>query len=549
MRIRNVRWRNFTSWGNAWHEMNFDGDPLLCLLCGENGSGKSSIPNMIVYMLYGQVDGFTQKDIPNRVNKHFEGFINVESDGHSVMIHRGLMPNIFEVTVDGNPVDTAGKTNIQKYLENEIYKTPYNIFKNSIALSINDFKSFVKMTPKDKSEIIDRIFGYSILNTALAKSKESVKMLKSRIETNEASIEASNASISEIEGRIKELKENRDTDTEDTESGNRLREIDESLSECTRKYGELINAINTLEDIKSEKLDAVSNARYELKGVTEKLGAYEKGICPLCGSRLDTETHKGYANNLRLSSEKLSSDIIKYGRQVNKVDEKISLAVSKQNIELGNIDRLKSEKAYVESGMKHKVEGYEEQLENLRNVSDGIRSRIAPKKSEISKDCKRLDLMNIVCGVFSNDGLKQYISDIYVPLINGYVEGVCSQLGISYRIVFDTGYNCTIWSLGEEVSYTTLSNGERKKIDIAVTLAFLQIIKTKVSDINVLFLDEVLSSIDVGSCNEMLKIFKTFASDNGVSIYMVHHANLDSTYVDKVIEVEKRNGFSNFITT
>ncbi len=528
--------------------MDFDGEPSLFLLCGVNGAGKSSIPNLIVYMLYGQVDGFTQKDIPNRVNKHFEGFINIESDGHSVMIHRGLMPNIFEVTVDGNPVDTAGKTNIQKYLENEIYKTPYSIFKNSIALSINDFKSFVKMTPKDKSDIIDRIFGYSILNTALAKSKESVKMLKTRIESNEASIEGYNTSISEIEKHINELESKSDSDADTTESEKRLNEIDMSLSESMKKCGELNETLNTLEGIKTEKNDAILNARYELKGVSEKLDAYKKGICPLCGSHLDTETHKGYANALTLTSTTLSSNIIKYGRQLNKVGEKITLALSKQNIELGKIDKLKTEKTLIESELKHKIEGYGEQLENLHNMSDGIRAKIAPKKSEISKDYKRLDLMNLVCGVFSNDGLKQYISDIYVPLINGYVEGVCSQLGISYRIVFDTGYNCTIWSLGEEVSYTTLSNGERKKIDIAVTLAFLQIIKTKISDINVLFLDEVLSSIDVGSCNEMLKIFKTFASDNGVSIYMVHHANLDSTYVDKVIEVEKRNGFSNFTT-
>ena len=75
-------------------------------------------------MLYGQVDGFTQKDIPNRVNRHFEGVITIDAEGHNVVIRRGVMPNAFAVTVDGEPVDTAGKNNIQKYLENEIYKTP-----------------------------------------------------------------------------------------------------------------------------------------------------------------------------------------------------------------------------------------------------------------------------------------------------------------------------------------------------------------------------------------------------------------------------------------
>ncbi len=127
--------------------MRFDGKSNLTLICGENGAGKSSIANFIIYMLYGQLDDFTQSDIPNRVNKHFEGEIYLESDGKDVFIRRGLSPNLFEVFIDGVKLDTAGKNNVQKYLEDEVLKMQYQIFKNSIILSVNVFKSFAKLTP------------------------------------------------------------------------------------------------------------------------------------------------------------------------------------------------------------------------------------------------------------------------------------------------------------------------------------------------------------------------------------------------------------------
>ena len=546
MRILNVKWRNFAGWGNSWREIDFEKQKGLTLLCGRNGAGKSSIPNLIVYMLYGQVDGFTQKSIPNRVNRHFEGVITIVAEGRSVVIRRGLMPSAFAVTVDGEPIDTAGKANVQAYLETEIYKTPYNIFKNTIALSMDTFKSFVKLSPSEKCELIDRIFGYSIINTASAKARECVKEIKCRISEGESSIEGYNTTVSEMERRISTMV-SRQNEAKDEPDETNVSDIEGLITESVRDYNSIEETIRTLEGMRSDNAMSISGFRSELKQVGDKIKLFESGKCPLCGSDLNTQEHIEYANTLKDASKNLTDNIMKFGKREKKIGDKLDIAVSKRKNIGDRINSLKIEKTKLESRRKERDLGYEEQISNLRAMCDEIHAKIAPKQSEIDKDCKRLEVMNTVCGVFSNDGLKQYISDIYVPMINGYVEGACTQLGINYRIVFDTGYACSIWSLGEEVPYSTLSTGERKKVDIAVTLAFLQIVKSRVPDINILFLDEVLTNIDVESCNDMLRIFKKFADDNGLSIYIVHHANLDSVYADNVVEIEKRNGFSNFV--
>ena len=84
--------------------------------------------------------------------------------GNQIEIQRGVSPGIFTVLINGTEYDVAGKSNLQEFLESEIYEIPYHVFKNVIILSVNDFKSFITMSPYDKKQIIDRIFGFSVIN-------------------------------------------------------------------------------------------------------------------------------------------------------------------------------------------------------------------------------------------------------------------------------------------------------------------------------------------------------------------------------------------------
>ena len=544
MKINKLRWKNFTSWGNAWNEMDFDTKSGLSLICGVNGSGKSSISNLIIYMMYGQIDGFTQKDIPNRINKHFEGEIFLESNNHNVHIYRALSPNDFKVEVDGESIDTAGKNNVQKWMEDEIYGIPYSIFRNSIVLSVNDFKSFADLTPKEKRDIIDRLFGYNVINAASVKIKDVLKNIKNDISVCENNIEGYESSISEIDSAISELKNKVVTESvTKTDIDSISKELSANAAKYKKTVSELEEKRKTLSDLNEEKRK-ISNG---LDSIESKLELYSKGICPTCGADLNTHDHNEIKNSLNKQKEDLENAYEKICDDAEIANSNFKNCATIKESLVEAINNLKVEKAKAETAMLEQSRAKDEQIANFKNMRKGIEDKIIPKKEELSKLNRKNDVLGIVSDIFSETGLKQYISNIYVPMINTYVSEVCDKLGIPYRVVFTTGYDCIITFMGDEISYRTLSNGERKKIDIAVTLAFLKIIKTKISDINILFLDEVLSSIDVSSCNELLRIFHDFSKDTSLRIYMVHHANLDSTWVDNIIEIEKQNGFSHFV--
>ena len=181
MKLKKICWRNFKSYSNAMTELTFTDNPSLNLIVGTNGTGKSSIADCIIYALYGKIDGTNNSDIPNRINKNFYVKIELNCNGHEIIIERGLAPSLFTVTIDGNVVDTAGKNNVQSMLEENYYKIPYSVFKNTLILSINDFKSLVDLNPADKRNIIDKIFGFTEYNLMLKLIKEDIKSLDSSL--------------------------------------------------------------------------------------------------------------------------------------------------------------------------------------------------------------------------------------------------------------------------------------------------------------------------------------------------------------------------------
>jgi DNA repair exonuclease SbcCD ATPase subunit len=166
MKILKIAFQNFKSYGNKKVTLDFEKEfnNKLVLLSGLNGFGKSTLKEVFEFAAYGRVDGFTLSDLPNRTNRALYVYIKFLAKGKKIEIERGISPSVFKLKINGRDYDEAGKKNIQAYIENELFEIPYHIFKNTMALSINNFKSFLTMTPKDKREIIDRIFGFDILN-------------------------------------------------------------------------------------------------------------------------------------------------------------------------------------------------------------------------------------------------------------------------------------------------------------------------------------------------------------------------------------------------
>ena len=115
-------------------------------------------------------------------------------------------------------------------------------------------------------------------------------------------------------------------------------------------------------------------------------------------------------------------------------------------------------------------------------------------------------------------------------------------MNLPFQVQLDESFNAEIRQFGMEIEHDTLSTGETRKLNIAILVAYLKLIRTK-RHINILFLDEVFSSIDIEGIEAILFLLKEFAVSYNVNIFVVHHAIMNREYFDRVIHIQK-NVFS-----
>jgi DNA repair exonuclease SbcCD ATPase subunit len=96
-------------------------------------------------------------------------------------------------------------------------------------------------------------------------------------------------------------------------------------------------------------------------------------------------------------------------------------------------------------------------------------------------------------------------------------------------------------------TYDSLSGGERRGIDLAIQLGFLDIARTQSGIFpDLLIFDELLdSSIDAQGIVEVLKIVRVKQNEaNGKFFIISHRSEIDNDLIDHRYHVIKENGYS-----
>ena len=542
MKLKKISWKNFKSYSNAMTELVFDNDPSLNLIVGTNGTGKSSIADCIIYALYGKIDGTNNSDIPNRINKNFYVKIELDCNGHEIIVERGLAPSLFTVTIDGAVVDTAGKNNVQTMLEENYYKIPYSVFKNTLILSINDFKSLVDLNPADKRNIIDKIFGFTEYNLMLKFIKEDIKILDSTMSSNEGSLKTATNSIERYEQQLEELKSNEVSQEEIDELTAKINEAKKLKATNEENIKKLDDVRKKLDKQSVEKNMDIRDLKRKIEDNKKKIKLIDSKKCPTCGSSLDTDEFHKERERLVLENESCESSIKELTFIINDLSNKTRAVDSKRNVFVDAIN--KSGLTDLVSDLKYKVSLRKNNSQPLLNLKESLDKQINQLNEEKEALEKRKMVYDCVMQILGDGGIKEYIANKYIPTINQIISEMMEFMGINYNVVFDKTFKATITSNGYNVTYNSLSTGEKKRVDFATVVSFIKLLKLQVGDMNLLFLDEMLASIDINGVSDMMTILKDLSVELNMNIYLIHHAQVENVVFDNVIETSKPDGFS-----
>ena len=550
MKIKKVEFKNFASYGNRLQVIDFEESKSnLYLVLGGNGAGKSTLAKVITYMCYGKVEGSTLKDLPNRVNSELYGRIWLESKGNKIEIERGINPGIFNVKINGAEYDVAGKVNLQEFLETEIYEIPYHVFKNVIILSVNDFKSFITMSPYDKKRIIDKIFGFSVINEMAEAVKEQRRGIIDEIRTYEDEIRTLNESIGSVYDKIEQIELL--TEEKDKSKVKKLKTDLISLNENRKK----LNQVTTKTKEKLEELDLDSRnkstehstVQHKISNIKKDLTLFENSTCPTCTAPLTSDFH------LDIKKEKEDS-LITLAKQYKIVKADYEESVSK----LHDL-RIKGRSIHVKAGQ------LETQMENIKfklvELANSDESDSSANLKQLVKDftVRKTDkssgklkseaddfYLTILENLMGEDGIKNLAVRSILPSFNNHILLMAREMGIPFNIRFNEKFYCNLNHLGTEISAKTLSTGEKKKVDFVIIMALMKMIKVRFPSLNILFLDEIFSSIDSDGVYHIINILHNTIQDIGLNTFVINHTVLPSEYFDKKLEITKDAGFSGF---
>ena len=132
----------------------------------------------------------------------------------------------------------------------------------------------------------------------------------------------------------------------------------------------------------------------------------------------------------------------------------------------------------------------------------------------------------------------------YIPTLNEEIKNTLITLSFPYTLEFDNNFDPHLECLGEPIEVQSLSTGEHKKVDLAVLCAILRMLKRKYPQLNLVCLDETLSSLDYESSTDIITYLLDIANSMCLNIFIVSHTQLDENLFNVRIYIDKNSGFS-----
>jgi DNA repair exonuclease SbcCD ATPase subunit len=548
MKLLEFSYKNILSYGNLLQRFQFDDAAQLILVEGENGAGKSSIKEALTVSLYGRSAIRKMKDIPNWINKN--AYTNVKfvtNTGEEVEISRGIEPNFSDIKINGANYNLPDKRKVDEFIEDELAKIPFSVFCNTISLSFDDFKSFVNLSQGDKRKIVDRIFGIDILSDMRTVVKEDLKQGKKEIEIINSQIEKNTTTLTSSMEQLIQLKEKiskkKDLQTEDLKDKIKTKKTE--LLSLKEEYLSFKTSIDDFQKKLNGVRDEISKIKSAIESVTEKLELYQKNRCPHCLNDLTNAASIKTKDAIEAKKKMLEVKLPELQLSFTNLTEKLNELTEDQNTSKIEYYKLNAEIEQLVATLKKTVEDLgSDQTESIEAIIATINTEISTDLNKISSKNEEINLFTILDELLSDSGIKKTLIDKIIPTLNNRILEISKQLEFKFQFEFDSEFNPIITYLGMEVSPESLSSGQRKKMNLIVLLAFIEIIKMKHSQMNIMFLDEIFSSLDKNNVYKAIEILKEYAHKYKMTIFVVSHEALPEEFFNYKIFVKTKDHFS-----
>ena len=566
IRFQFLRWKNFLSTGNVFTEIQIDRSPTT-IITGDNGAGKSTILDALCYVLFNKpFRNINKPQLLNSINGK-DCVVEIEFSIGNVeyKVVRGMKPNVFEIYKNSKLIDQPGNSrDYQAILEETILKLTYKSFTQIVVLGNASFTPFMQLSAKDRRDVIEDLLDIQIFSSMNTLLKD--RLSKNKQDTTDADynieLDTEKAQVNqEYLNRVKQ------------DLNKQIEEIDEDISSLTELYTTTKSQSQSVKEHIDKIKDAISNSesvesrRSRIEDIITKMTSKKKKLnkkkeffqdnhhCPTCDQAITEEIKTSKVSEseeqvtqidtamvqVQSKYDKLMEEVTRIEGSNNKLrikSEEYRELVITANGYLDQVTKLKEKKA--------KIAGEEVVDETVEETLKQLKLSIKQNRLRKEKLINEREVLSIASTLLKDGGIKSKIIRQYIPIMNKLVNKYLSALDFFVNFELDEEFNEVLRSRHrDEFSYSSFSEGEKMRIDLALLFTWRAIAKLKNStNTNLLILDEVFdASLDAAGCDEFLKLLHEVGADTNV--FVISHKG--DILIDKFrsqIRFEKVKNFS-----
>ncbi len=540
------------------------------MVIGKNGAGKSTMLDALTFVLFNKP--FRKINKSQLVNTSNERDCLVEIkfniNNRDYLVRRGIKPNIFDIEVNGNALHReADDRSNQKILEENILKVNYKSFTQIVILGSSNFVPFMQLSGSNRRDVIEDLLDIRIFSAMNNLIKDKIRIQKEGIRSLDLKKDNIKDKMDMQKNFIKELEEQGKNSIDFKKK--KIDSLSLELEGCSIANLAIEGSVETLIEQQEnligagEKLLKLNNLKGKLSNKVSTLTKEHKFFtdntaCPTCTQPIEEEFRLNKINDVQTKAKELKKgyqdleDTIKKEqdreRQFNQLSKEISKlnnGISKNNTKISGFQRqirdLESEIQTATEQFKNRNTEHEKLKEFKENLHETT-EKLLEKKQEVNH-------YDFAYSLLKDDGVKTKIIKKYLPFINQQVNRYLHLMDFYINFTLDEEFSETVKSpIHEDFSYSSFSEGEKMRIDLALLFTWREVARVKNSvNTNLLIMDEVFdSSLDGFGTDEFLKIIRYVIK--GANVFVISHKTELNDKFQSVLTFDKVKGFSTMVS-
>lgn len=528
--------------------ISLEGSNLDNPLFQSNSVGKSTLPDVILQGLFGKnLANITIEKMGNLYTGQKPAVtITVERDGIDYVIKNDYENNLCKIYKDGVLLDFTRKKDVLSEME-DILGLSFFLFSQLIYVSPSTQSLFSNVSNDAQSKFIQSLLSIEFINDINKKSSSDLKTYKGEVNMQIKEITMYQQQVENLSKQLDLVPTFDKTDyTEliNTLSADISRQDD--MREIIKKNYDKVK--KELEQITKQEIELKSELKHLESALNKEEALIKSGSCPTCQQSTDKllpKTDKSLIKNLKKDIETIFEKILGKKAELKIIEEELSKIASEISVNRSTLQQYKAGRENQTNAEKQ--ESIRDSLMEQR--TDAINLLIT-KQAELTELEDKVYILELISQSTSSKGYIKERVELFLTLFNSELYELGKELlGTNYKISINksknVGFELFVDDSEITLNYNSLSSGFKSRVMLLISLALNKTVEilTGIS-INVLFLDEILSAVDVTgveSISLLLNKIKHKFPDK--LIFIVSHNQVIKN-VDNTLTITRQNDAS-----